>query len=318
MSRLEILMTVPMLQTVIDALESAFVIHRLWEEPDPAGFFMRNGPAIRGIATSTRFGLVGAELLGRLPNVEIIASFGVGYDHVDIVEAARRGIVVTNTPGVLDDEVADLAIGLTLATLRQIPQADRYLRDGHWPGGSFALSPTLRDRRVGIVGLGRIGKAIARRFEGFDVPIAYHGRHKQSDLSYAYHEDLIALAQASDILVVMAPGGPDTLHLIDEGVLQALGREGVLINLSRGSVVDQSALIDALRAGTILAAGLDVYEDEPHVPPDLIALQNTVLLPHIASGTVHTRRAMGQLAVDNLISWFEGHGAITPVHEPFS
>lgn len=315
MNRVEILMTAPMLPSVIHALENEFELHRLWEQPDPAAFLKSDGSRMRGIATSTRYGLVDASLLDLLPNAEIIASFGVGYDNVDTAAAAERGIVVTNTPGVLDDEVADLALGLTLATLRQIPQADRFVREGHWPQGSFPLSPTLRGRSIGIVGLGRIGKAIARRFEGFDVPIAYHGRHRQEDVLYPYHPDLTGLAEASDVLIIIAPGGPETRHMIDMKILQALGYEGVLINVSRGSVVDQRALIEALQAGTILAAGLDVYEDEPHVPPELVAMQNVVLLPHVGSASIHTRKAMGQLAVDNLVSWFNGDGAITPVPE---
>lgn len=318
MDRPEILMTAPMLPIVIDALDRSFKLHRLWEQPDQQAFLRQIGPRMRGVATSTLYGRIDASLLDHLPNAEIIASFGVGYDNVDVAEAGRRGIVVTNTPGVLDDEVADLTIGLLLATLRKIPQADRYLREGRWPEAPFPLSPTLRGRKVGVVGLGRIGKAIARRLEGFDVPIAYHGRQRQDDVAYAYHPTLVGLAEASDVLIVVTPGGVTTRHLIDAKILHALGPDGVLINVSRGSVVDEQALIEALRAGTILTAGLDVFEDEPHVPRELIEIDHVVLLPHIASGSVHTRNAMGQLVVDNLLSWFRGEGALTEVPETAS
>jgi len=315
MSRTDILMTAPMMPIVIEALDKAFTLHRLWEQSDQEAFLKDVGPRIRGIATSTLYGRLEASLLDRLPKAEIISSFGVGYDNVDAVEAGKRGIVVTNTPGVLDDEVADLAIGLLLATLRKIPQADRYLREGKWLKAPFPLSATLRGKKVGIVGLGRIGKAIARRLSGFDVSIAYHGRTQQDDVAFTYHPTIVGLAEASDILIVITPGGASTKHLIDAEVLKALGSNGVLINVARGSVVDEQALIEALRSGTILSAGLDVYDDEPRVPQDLIDLEHVVLLPHIASGSVHTRNAMGKLVADNLISWFDGKGPLTPVAE---
>jgi lactate dehydrogenase-like 2-hydroxyacid dehydrogenase len=311
----EILMTAPMTPVVVDMLDKAFTLHRLWEQEDRETFLSTHGPRIRGVATSTLYGRVDGTLLDRLPNVEIVSSFGVGYDNVDTAEAARRGIVITNTPDVLNDEVADLTIGLLLATLRKIPQADRYLREGRWPGGSFPLSPTLRERKAGIIGLGRIGKAIARRLEGFDVPVAYHGRTKQEGVAYTYHPTLMGLAEASDVLIAITPGGASTRHMINADVLKALGPNGVLINVARGSVVDEEALIQALRSGTILAAGLDVYEDEPRVPQALIEMEHVVLLPHIASASVHTRNGMGRLVADNLISWFGGKGPLTPVPE---
>lgn len=315
MSRTDILMTAPMMPIVIDALDRAFTLHRLWEQADKDAFLQDVGPRIRGVATSTLFGRVDATLLDRLPGVEIISSFGVGYDNVDAEEAAKRGIVVTNTPGVLDDEVADLTLGLLLATLRKIPQADRYLREGKWLQASFPLSTTLRERKIGIVGLGRIGKAIAKRLSGFDVSIAYHGRTQQDDVAYPYFPTVTGLAEACDVLIVITPGGASTRHLINAEVLRALGSNGVLINVARGTVVDEQALIDALKSGTILSAGLDVYEDEPRVPQELIDLEHVVLLPHIASASVHTRNAMGKLVADNLISWFDGKGPMTPVVE---
>jgi lactate dehydrogenase-like 2-hydroxyacid dehydrogenase len=315
MSRTDILMTAPMMPIVIEALDKAFTLHRLWEQADKEAFLKEVGPRIRGVATSTLFGRVDATLLDRLPNVEVVSSFGVGYDNVDAEEAARRNIVVTNTPGVLDDEVADLTLGLLLATLRKIPQADRYLRDGKWLKASFPLSATLRERKVGIVGLGRIGKAIAKRLSGFDVSIAYHGRTQQDDIAYPYYPTVTGLAEACDVLIVITPGGASTRHLINAEVLKALGPNGVLINVARGTVVDERALIDALKSGTILSAGLDVYEDEPRVPQELIDLEHVVLLPHIASASVHTRNAMSKLVADNLISWFDGKGPLTPVAE---
>jgi lactate dehydrogenase-like 2-hydroxyacid dehydrogenase len=315
MTKTEILMTGPMMPTVRAALDEAFVLHRLWEQADRDAYLREVGPRIRGIATSTMIGRADAAFFSHMPSLEIIASFGVGYDNVDVAEAANRGIVVTNTPDVLNDEVADLTIGLLLATVRRIPQADRYLRAGQWLKAPFPLSPTLRERKVGIVGLGRIGKAIARRLEGFDVSIGYHGRSRQEGVSYPYHSSLVGLAEASDVLIVITPGGTSTKGMINAEVMKALGPDGILINVARGSVVDQQALIEALRSGTILTAGLDVFEDEPRVPQELIDMEHIVLLPHIASASVHTRKAMGQLVVDNLVSWFAGKGPLTAVPE---
>jgi len=312
MDQPDILMTAPMLPVVTASLEAHFRLHRLWDH-DADTFLREVGPRIRGVATSTLFGRVGSSLFDRLPKLEIVASFGVGYDNVDVAEASRRGIVVTNTPGVLDDEVADFTIGLLLATLRQIPQADRYLRQGRWLERNFPLSPTLRGRRIGIVGLGRIGKAVARRLEGFGVEIAYHGRSRQAGVRYAYHPTALKLAATSDVLIVLAPGGAATSHLIDAAVIAALGANGVLINVARGSLVDETALIAALGSGALLAAGLDVYADEPRVPEALITLPNTVLLPHIASGSLATRDAMGKLVADNLIAWFETGAPLSAV-----
>ncbi len=310
-----ILMPAPMPAAVIDALDRRFALHRLWEQPDAGAFLADHGAAIRGLAANTLAGRVDAALFDRLPALEIVANFGVGYDNIDARAAADRGIMVTNTPGVLDAEVADLTIGLLLATIRRLPQADRYVREGRWPHAPFPLSPTLRGRTIGILGLGAIGKQIARRLEGFDVRLAYHGRSRQADVAYDYHDTPVALATACDVLIAIVPGGGGTRHLIDADVLRALGANGVLVNVARGSVVDEPALIEALQSGTILAAGLDVYADEPNVPDALLALPNVVLLPHLGSASEHTRAAMGQLVVDNLTSWFDGHGPLTPVPE---
>jgi lactate dehydrogenase-like 2-hydroxyacid dehydrogenase len=315
MATADVLMTGQMPKRVIEKLSESLTVHRLWEAPDRDAFLREIGPKVRGIATSGGHGPTDANLFDRLPNLEIVSSFGVGYDNVDAAEAARRGIVVTNTPDVLNDEVADLAIGLLLATIRQLPQGDRYLREGKWLKGPMPLSATLRDRTIGILGLGRIGKAIARRLEAFGVPIHYHARTRQPDVSYPYHATAVDLAKAVDVIVVITPGGASTRHLVNAEVLKALGPNGILINVARGSVVDERALVEALQSNTILSAGLDVFEDEPRVPQELIDMEHVVLLPHLGSASVYTRNAMGQLVVDNLLSWFAGNGPLTPVAE---
>lgn len=265
---------------------------------------LRHGESINAIVNRGKSHVDG-DMMDRLPDLRIIASHGVGYEKIDAGAAAARGIGVTNTPGVLDDDVADLAIALLLATIRNIPSADRFVRTGEWRSGSFPLTHTLRDRYVGMVGLGRIGSAIARRLEGFGVSIGYHTRRPVEN-GYIHFPDLEALAEAVDTMIVIVPGGPGTEKLIDARILKALGPEGILINVSRGSVVDQDALIEALSTGALGAAGLDVFSQEPSVPETLCNLPNTVLTPHIGSGTHYTRRLMGQLVIDNLIAWDEG------------
>jgi lactate dehydrogenase-like 2-hydroxyacid dehydrogenase len=270
---------------------------------------------VRGIARGGH-SPVSRALIAALPKLEIIANFGVGYDGIDLAAATDRGIVVTNTPDVLTEEVADTALGLLLMTVRELSAAEQYLRAGKWASsGAWRLTPTMRDRTVGIVGLGRIGMAIARRLDAMKVPVAYHARHKRQDAPYRYYPDLEGLAAAVDTLVIVIPGNASTKNLVDARILKALGPNGVLINIGRGMVVDEKALIDALKNRTILAAGLDVYVDEPHVPTELIALPNAVLLPHVGSASVHTRNAMGQLMIDNLKSWFDTGKPLTPVPE---
>jgi lactate dehydrogenase-like 2-hydroxyacid dehydrogenase len=310
----EVLMLAPMAPLVIENLNREFTLRRAWEAPDQDALLAEIGPRIRGIASGSH-SPIRAPLFDKLPNLEIVANFGVGYDTVDAAEAGRRGIVVTNTPDVLTDEVADLAIGLLIATLRQLPQVDRYLREGRWLEKPYPLTPTLRGRKVGIVGLGRIGRAIAKRLEGFGVEIAYHGRNEQAGMPFRYYPTLVGMAEAVDVLMSVAPGGAETRNMINAEVLRALGPQGVLINVGRGSTVDEPALVEALRSKTILSAGLDVFADEPKVPAELIAMDHVVLLPHVGSASVETRRAMGQLVVDNLISWFSGKGPLTPVAE---
>ncbi|MGY2050415.1 2-hydroxyacid dehydrogenase [Methylobacterium sp. JK268] len=303
----------PMMPLVTEALDRHFTLHRAGPDTDPDRLIAEVGPRVKGMAVSHV--QVDDALLDRLPALEIVANFGVGYDTIDAAACGRRGIVVTNTPDVLTDEVADLTLGLLLATVRQIPQVDRYLRAGKWLEKPYPLTATLRGRHVGILGLGRIGRAIAHRLEGFGVTIAYHGRRRQEDVSYAYHPTLLDLARAVDVLIVVAPGGPETRNIVDAEVLAALGPTGILINVARGTLVDEEALVQALKDGTIHSAGLDVFADEPRVPAELIAQEHAVLLPHVGSASVHTRDAMGQLCVDNLVSWFSGKGPLTPVAE---
>jgi lactate dehydrogenase-like 2-hydroxyacid dehydrogenase len=245
----------------------------------------------------------------------MISSFGVGYDHVDAKWAGEHGIVVTNTPDVLNEEVADTALGLLLCTVRELPQAERYLRAGQWVNGEYRLTASLRGRRAGIVGLGRIGKGIAQRLEAFGLPVAYHGRNPQAGVPYRYYPDLVEMARDVDVMIVMTPGGAATRHLINAKVLDALGPNGIFINVSRGTVVDQDALVAALKERKILAAGLDVYAHEPHVPPELLTFDNVVLLPHVGSGSIPTRDAMHQLVIDNLMAWAAGKPPLTPVPE---
>jgi len=274
-----------------------------------------HGARVRGILTRGRSPTT-ADLIARLPALELIANFGVGYDSIDVAAAAAAGVIVTNTPDVLNDEMGDFTIGLLLATIRQLPQAERFLRDGRWAQGEAPpLTASLRGRHVGIAGLGRIGRVIARRLSGFDVPISAFVRRRPEDLAMPTHDNLIALARAVDVLIVVLPGGEATRHMIDAPVLEALGPDGVLINVARGSVVDEAALIAALQEGKIAAAGLDVFAHEPHVPAALLAMNNVVLLPHIGTATHHTRGLMGDVVVANLRSWFAGNGPVTPVPE---
>jgi lactate dehydrogenase-like 2-hydroxyacid dehydrogenase len=308
-----VLLPSPVPDVVADGCAARFEVLRLWEADDEDALLAEHGPRVRGIATGASRP-VDAPLLDRLPALEVVANFGVGYDSVDVETASAHGVTVTNTPGVLDDEVADTAMGLLLMTVRELAQAERYLRAGHWESAPYRHTPrTMSGRSLGILGLGRIGEAVARRAEPFGLSISYYNRHEK-DVPYRYVPDLLTLAREVDTLLVVVPGGKATRHLVDADVLRALGPDGVLINIARGSVVDTAALVAALRDGTIGAAGLDVYEDEPHVPAELLELDNAVLLPHVGSASVPTRRAMGQLVVDNLISWFDTGRALTPVN----
>ena len=301
---------------VLDRLKDAFDVVRI-ERADPALLARSEAASISGVAVS---GGLGAAMIEHLPSLEIIASFGVGYDGVDVAAAAARGIAVTNTPDVLNNEVADTTIGLLLNTVRRLPQAEAWLREGRWVReGAFPLTPlSLRGRKAGIYGLGRIGMAIAERLKGFGVGIAYHTRRPREDVPFAYYPSLAELAEAVDILIAIVPKTAETHRTIDAHILRALGPNGVLINVGRGWTVDEGALAAALGDGVIAAAGLDVFYDEPNVPQALLDLPNVSLLPHVASASVATRDAMADLVADNLFAWFERGAALTPVPEtPF-
>ncbi len=312
---IDVLIYGPRKPVVDEGFPVGFALHRCEQQADLETLSDDVRARIRGVAVT---GLVptSAAVLSRFPELEIVSSFGVGYDHIDAAWAAQHGVMVTNTPDVLTEEVADTALGLLIATLREFIRADKYVRAGLWATQPYPLSAgSLRDRKVGIVGMGRIGQAIARRLDASLVPVVYHSRKPAAGVAYQHYPDLIAMAKEVDTLVVITPGGAATNKLISAEVLAALGPRGVLINVARGSVVDEAALIAALKSGTILAAGLDVFADEPNVPEELRTLGNVVLLPHIGSASVVTRNAMDQLVVDNLKAWFTGKPPLTPIAE---
>jgi lactate dehydrogenase-like 2-hydroxyacid dehydrogenase len=286
-------------------------VHDRTHETDTAAFALA-APRIRALAGGGE-SQVTAALMTQLPDLEMISVFGVGYDRYDVAAARARKISITNTPDVLTDDVADLGIALMLAIARTVPQADKFVREGKWPNGPLPLARKVTGARLGIVGLGRIGSAIARRAAGFDMSIAYTSRNKVADSPYTYYPTPAALAAEVDFLMVITPGGAGTKGLINAEVLTALGKKGYLINVARGSVVDESALIEALKNDVIAGAALDVFEDEPNVPEALREMGNVVLTPHVASATWQTRRAMADLAFGNLQAHFAGKPLLTPV-----
>jgi lactate dehydrogenase-like 2-hydroxyacid dehydrogenase len=314
--KIDVVVHGPIKPIVTNGFSDQFVLHQFETTGDLERLTPEIAAKVRGLAITYNTVRGDARTLARFPKLEIVSSFGVGYDHVDAAYARDHNIMVTNTPDVLTEEVADIAFGLLIATLREFIKADRYLRSGLWQTQQYPLSVgSLRDRRVGMVGMGRIGQAIARRLDASKVPVVYHTRNPAPGLSYKHYPDLIEMAKAVDTLVVIVPGGPSTTKMINAEVMKALGPRGVIINVARGTVVDEQAMISALKSGTILAAGLDVFEREPHVPDELKAMQNVVLLPHIGSASVVTRNAMDQLVVDNLKAWFAGKPPLTPVAE---
>jgi lactate dehydrogenase-like 2-hydroxyacid dehydrogenase len=300
---------------IVDGLKPHCTLHHLADPQDGPAFVAPIADRVRGVALVQSSRRMTGEFMSLLPRLELVSNFGVGYDTVDAAWAGAHGIIVTNTPDVLNEEVADTALGLLLCTVRELPQAERYLRAGKWPQGNYPLSHSLRDRTVGVVGMGRIGKAIGRRLEAFGVPVVYHSRRPQAGVAYKHYPNLVDMARDVDVLMVIVPGGAETRHLINAEVLAALGPNGILINMARGSVVDEEALIKALQNKTILSAGLDVFAKEPVVPEELLAMDHIVLFPHLGSGSVHTRAAMDRLVADNLVSWFAGKGPLTPVPE---
>ena len=309
----EIIVTAPLPPFLYDPLRADFHCHDYYAAADKPGLLAAVGDRVRGLvqgggtATPTT-------LLDALPKLEIISVFGVGYDGVPVDYCKRRGIKVTNTPDVLTDDVADVAVGLIMMTGRGFARQERFVRAGEWEKRGIDLTTKLAGQTVGILGLGRIGKAIAHRVEALGMHVAYTGR-KPQDVPYRFFPDLRALAVAADFLVVACPGGPATRNIVDAEVLSALGKKGTLINIARGSIVDEPSLVKALSEGTIKGAGLDVFADEPHVPAPLLAMDQVVLLPHVGSATKETRKAMGDLCKANLDAWFAGKGVLTLIPE---
>jgi len=297
---------------LVERLEKEFTLHDFVDPADPDKLLDEIGPRIRGILAGGMKG-PNANLINCLENLEIISSFSVGYDATDVAAAQARDVIVTHTPEVLTGDVADLAMTFILMAPRRIGEAERYLRSGKWLGGRMDLGTTVRGKRLGILGLGRNGKAVARRAEVFGLHIAYHDIKPMGDLLYRSYPSLLDLANASDILLVACEGGEANRGLVDGKALAALGPEGFLVNAARGPIIDQPALISALRDGGIAGAAMDVFDGEPEVPAELMAMENVVLTPHIASSTHETRRAMADLVYDNIRAHFDGKPVLTPV-----
>ncbi len=314
----EIILLGPLKPLLVKGLGAIGTLHKSAEAKDLHSFYAAHAD-VRAIACAATSERLDDTFMRRFPKLQIISSFGVGYDHIDAKAAAAHDVIVTNTPEVLTEEVADTALGLLLCTVREFPQAERHLRAGKWLQEAYPLTKgTLRNRTVGIVGMGAIGQAIARRLEAFAVPVVYHARQPRPQLRYRYYPKLIDMARDVDTLMVIVPGGAATANMINTEVLNALGPNGILINMARGSVVDEPALIKALAEKRIMAAGLDVFAKEPQVPQELIAMDNVVLFPHVGSGSVYTRDRMDQLVVDNIAAWAAGKPPLTPVAEtPF-
>jgi lactate dehydrogenase-like 2-hydroxyacid dehydrogenase len=315
----EIILLGPLKPLVVNGLEAVCTVHKAAAAKDNDAFFAAHAD-VGAIACSATTELIPGSFMARFPKLQIVSSFGVGYDHMDAKWAGAHGVIVTNTPEVLTEEVADTALGLLLCTVRELPQAERYLRAGKWLQKNYPLTKaTLRDRSVGIVGMGAIGQAIARRLDAFGVPVVYHSRTPRRSVAYRHYPKLVDMARDVDTLIVIVPGGAATANMINAEVLDALGANGILINMARGSVVDEPALIKALQDKHIMAAGLDVFVKEPEVPQELIAMDNVVLFPHLGSASVYTRNKMDQLIVDNIAAWAAGKPPLTPVPEtPFT
>lgn len=306
---IEILQTGPLLASCEKALAERYTVHKLHEIADKEAWLLANGARIRAHAGSG----VQKPLMDRLPNLEIIASFGVGYDNIDTAAAKARNIRVTNTPDVLNDAVAEMTIGLMISLARHIPQGDRFVRSGQWPAGNFGLFSELTGKTVGILGLGRIGKEIAARAQAMKMRVIYYGRHHQPNVPYIYYDSLEDMARDSDWLVVIAPGGKGTEGIVSRKVLEALGPKGMLVNVARGTLIDEQAMVELLQNGGLGGAALDVFEKEPQVPETLLALDNVVLSPHQGSATHQTRDAMGALLVANLERHFAGEPLLSAV-----
>ncbi len=300
---------------MMEQLGDRFAIHKLSEIGDLAAFLKEKGDSIEAIATNGHDGVKPALMAG-LANLKVISCFGVGYDAIDATSAAERGIVVTHTPNVLNNDVANTAIMLMLAVSRCLVRDDNWVRSGKWKSqGNAPLTRSIEEKPVGIAGMGRIGQKIAEKLQAFSCDVAYHSRHEKPDVPYRYYGDLTAMARDVDYLVVITPGGAATHHLVNRQVIDALGPEGTLINVARGSVVDEAELVKALEEGRLGGAGLDVFENEPDVPRPLLGMDNVVLTPHVGSATVETRQAMGDLTVENLVRFFAEGKVTSPVPE---
>lgn len=302
-----------LLPAEMDELEKHYDIIRLWKEADPEAALQAHKNDIVAILSSYNGMPVTRRILEALPNVSMIGQFGMGVDNIDLAAVKERHIELSNTPDILTNDTADIAMSLLLSVSRRIVEADMYVRVGKWPSGAFPLGVSLSGKRAGIVGMGRIGQAIARRCAGFDMAISYHGPREKADMPYQYYADLRQMAENSDFLILACPGGPDTKHIINTKILKALGPKGYVINIARGSVINTDDLLIALSNRDIAGAGLDVYETEPNIPQALISMDNVVLLPHIGSATSETRSAMGKLVIANILAHFEGQKLLTPV-----
>ncbi len=301
---------------LVGGLEGKVNLHYYLDAKDKDAFVKEAGSKIGAIALVHSALKIDGPFLSQFPNLKQVSSFGVGYDQIDARWAGEHGIIVTNTPDVLNEEVADTALGLLLCTLREFPQADRYVRAGKWPKSAYPLTKaTLQGRTVGMVGMGRIGRAIAKRLEAFNAKVVYHSRNPQSGVAYKHYPKLVDMARDVDTLMIIVPGGASTKNMINAEVLKALGPQGVVINMARGSVIDEPALIEALKNKTIYSAGLDVFANEPQVPQELIDMDHVVLLPHVGSASEATRAAMDRLVVDNILAWAGGKPPLTPVPE---
>ncbi|KAK6268049.1 hypothetical protein QUC31_012209 [Theobroma cacao] len=312
MESIGVLMVCPMNSYLEHELEKRFNLFRFWTVPEKSAFLATNKNSIRAVVGNSSAG-ADAELIEALPKLEIVASFSVGLDKIDLAKCKEKGIRVTNTPDVLTDDVADLAIGLMLAVLRKLCESDRYVRSGKWKKGDYRLTTKFTGKRVGIIGLGRIGMAVAKRAEAFSCPISYYSRTEKPEIKYKYYPGVVELAANCDILVVACSLTEETLHIINREVIDALGPKGVLINVGRGPHVDEPELVSALVERRLGGAGLDVFEHEPEVPEELFGLDNLVLLPHVGSGTVETRQAMADLVIGNLEAHFLNKPLLTPV-----
>lgn len=305
MSKQPLIVVWPYTPSDMAILEQTYDVHRLWEASDKASFLRQVGPGVCAIATDGEHG-VDAATMDLLPDLELIACYGVGVDAIDLAHARRRNIRVTHTPDVLTEDVADMAIGLLLACARRIPQCDGYVRQGCWPGGGPGLTTRVWGKRLGILGLGRVGRAVARRAEAFQLDVAYYDRCRFDDVPYRHFDDLATLAAEVDFLVICASADHDTKSLVGGRVLDALGQDGMLINVARGAIVDEPVLLRYLRERRIAGAALDVFHNEPYIAREFFELDNVVLQPHQASATKETRAAMGALVRENLSAYFAG------------